>query len=537
MQLVRIGYDKRNAPFEITAFAADGELADIDTEVGDAVGEAVDNARAVVDARHHDLGQEIRFNGISPPGFQDTVAVVGKQVIGIGATGAVNFYAALHQHEPENIVALHRVAAVGKTELVVIAGLIVDDHLGFAGHFGTHRRVGHMLRRFRLVGVFGHGFLHQRSAFRAEFAAEPREVYLFEVNGAQKFQPARVAEVFGQHVGIGFYGHFQRIQFAGQDFLAVFCLHTFFFLERYADAVAGLGSGNVFEPVFAGFLVFIRDDLDLVAVFKAVMDRNGQVVDFGGTAGTPHVGVDTEREIKNGGAFRHDAHFAFGREHVYLIGEQVALHIGQQFDGAARVVVFQRFAHLTQPVIKRIGFVGNTFYTLVFPVRCETALGNLVHTFGADLYFHKTAFGAGHGGVQRFVAVGFRVGDPVFQAFGHRFVVVGDDGIHLPAGKFFLFRRHIHDDAQGKEVVDVLELDVFIFDLVPDGINALRSPGNAHFKIHLFQRLQQRRHECVDVFLTGAFGVGEFGGNVLVNFRLCDFQAGILKFRFDGIEA
>ena len=271
---------------------------------------------------------------------------------------------------------------------------------------------------------------------------------------------------------------------------------------------------------------------------QQVADRDQAVVDLHRLAGTAHVGVNVESKIQRGGPVRQNLHITLGRKNVYTLRKKFALEIGQELDRAGRVAGLQRLAHLSQPIVKSVGAIAQRHGTFVFPVGGEAPLGNLVHALRADLHLHIAAFRTDHGRVQRFVAVGLRVGHPVFQSLRNGFVLVGYDHVNMPAQQpFFGAGRRFHDDANGKKIVNVLERDVLRTNFIPDGIDALRSPGDTGLYVQLLQRFLQRLGEGIDVCFAGAFGLRQLLGDVVVLVRVADFQANILELGFYRIQS
>ena len=150
---------------------------------------------------------------------------------------------------------------------------------------------------------------------------------------------------------------------------------------------------------------------------------------------------------------------------------------------------------LAQPGDALIVVGGPLLAFLVFPVRGDAFLGQAVHLFGADLDFEGQAAGADHGGVQRLVQVGPRDGDEVLDAAGNGMPLVVD---HAERGVAVLDR--IGDDAQGQQIVDLVDADLLALHLLVDRVGALDAAfdagGNAfarqvHFDVvlDLLQRL------------------------------------------------
>ena len=143
---------------------------------------------------------------------------------------------------------------------------------------------------------------------------------------------------------------------------------------------------------------------------------------------------------------------------------------------AFSVRAVQRRADLFEPLVEFV-LVLRDGRMLVFPVRGESPFGDVLHALGADLHLDPYAVGPHHGRMQRLVAVGLGHRDPVAQPVGFRGVDVRDGGVYLPAlGLFRGERQRLEHDADGKQVVYLLEGDLFALHLAPYRVDALHPP-------------------------------------------------------------
>ena len=102
--------------------------------------------------------------------------------------------------------------------------------------------------------------------------------------------------------------------------------------------------------------------------------------------------------------------------------------------------------------VHHLGAVG-----LVPPVSRQAPLRHLVHLAGADLHLHPLSGGAHHGDVQRSVAIGLRVGEPVARPVILEGEVGGEGVVDLEAvGVLRPVVLRVKDDADGKDIVDLL---------------------------------------------------------------------------------
>ena len=98
---------------------------------------------------------------------------------------------------------------------------------------------------------------------------------------------------------------------------------------------------------------------------------------------------------------------------------------------------------------------------------------NLVHFTGADLHLDRLAVGANHLCVQALVAVGLGGADVVAKQALH-----GQPQIVDVAQREIALVGLTHDDAQGNEVVNLLERDALLNDLVEDAVEVLGPPDD-----------------------------------------------------------
>ena len=159
------------------------------------------------------------------------------------------------------------------------------------------------------------------------------------------------------------------------------------------------------------------------------------------------------------------------------------------------------------------GFVlgGDVVAGLVLPVGGDALFGDAVHLLGADLDLELVAAGRDEGGVQGLVEVGAGHGDEVFDAAGDGTpdgVEQAKDGVTVLHG--------LTDDADGEQVVNLVEGQLLVGDLLLDGVEALDAPldaaGDFVFAQLGFELLDDAFEED---FAFAAKGV-DLGGELLV---------------------
>ena len=141
----------------------------------------------------------------------------------------------------------------------------------------------------------------------------------------------------------------------------------------------------------------LRKDLHHVAGAKSVSQRHDLAVDLGAGATVAHIGVHGVGKIERRGAVGKLFHLALGGEHENISGIKIEFHALQELAWIGKRLM--RIEEAREPLhLALVGNVGAAF--LVFPVRGDPALGDLVHLEGADLRFHPLAVRADHGRVQ-----------------------------------------------------------------------------------------------------------------------------------------
>ncbi len=157
-------------------------------------------------------------------------------------------------------------------------------------------------------------------------------------------------------------------------------------------------------------------------------------------------------------------------------------------------------------------------------MRGDAFLGDAVHLLGADLHFELMAAFADHRGVQRLVAVGARDGDEVLDAAWDgppQRVDKAEDGV---TGGHVL-----GNDADGEEIVDLVERAALALDLLEDGVEALDAPLHARLDVVLAQLLVEEIFDRAQKLL--AFDAAGFDRlrHLLVAHRIGIAEGQILK--------
>ena len=250
-------------------------------------------------------------------------------------------------------------------------------------------------------------------------------------------------------------------------------------IEPMLDLVARARGLHQPEPVAAGFVARLGDDLDNVARMQLVTQRHHAAVDLGSNAGVPDFSVNGVGKVDRCSIARKHNNFAFRREGVNLFGIKIDFQRRKKFIGIADIAL--PLNHLPQPG-KPLLVLRRDRAVFIFPVRCDAFLGHLVHLFGANLDFERRSVFCDDRGVQRLIEVGPRHGDEILDAPRHRTPDVVNDAQHCVA-----VLQRARDDAHGKQIVDLIDGNALALQLLVDRIQALDAALHLGLDAGLFQ--------------------------------------------------
>ena len=154
---------------------------------------------------------------------------------------------------------------------------------------------------------------------------------------------------------------------------------------------------------------------------------------------------------------------------------------------------------------------GDVVGGLVLPVRGDAFFGDAVHVLGADLDLELMAAFSDERGVQGLIQVGPGHGDEVLEAAGDGTpgaVQQAEDGVAVLLG--------LRDDADGEEIVDLIDGNAVRVELLLDGVEALDARFDAGVDVGVaelrFKRADDAIEEC---FAFAAEGI-DFSGELVV---------------------
>ena len=232
-----------------------------------------------------------------------------------------------------------------------------------------------------------------------------------------------------------------------------------------------------------------------------------------------HGGVDGVGKVDGRGPGGQVLHVAVGGEDEDLVGEHIHFQGVDILLGVGAVLVLQQPA---DPLILSLG-AGPGPALLVLPVGGHAVLRDLMHLLRPDLHLKGDAVRAHDGGVEALVSIGLGGADIVLEAAQNGLIEVMDDAEDVVA-----VPHAPHDDPEGEEVEDLVQLLVLAEHLAVDGVGvfhpAIDSVGDPQLRQPLVDLLLGLAHEGVilpglqlqgGVDLLEAHGIEILEGEVL----------------------
>ena len=168
---------------------------------------------------------------------------------------------------------------------------------------------------------------------------------------------------------------------------------------------------------------------------------------------------------------------------------------------------------------------------------CESLLGHLVHAVGAYLDLNPVSLLRHERDVQGLVAVGLGVVEPVAQPVGVALVDFRDGDVDVEAlVDLLLARTRGEDDAHGEDVVDLLERDVLVLHLVPDGVGGFYTLLDGVLDSHLLQLDLDGHDELVEQFVALGLGRSQLRLDVGKLLGMLEAEAEVLELGLNLIE-
>ena len=465
----------------------------------------------------------------SPLGIHHAVRVLLAHTLGVRAVGAMDGDTRIYGHEAEYVVALDRVAALGQLIYYIINTLVDDEciarrldlrHCGCsAACFGLS-----LGRTTLLVGLarepLGQNLLYHR------------KVYLLLGNKFVEGCTCALLVVFAEvgHHLVDALCYLPVLELALELLTTEVCTLGLLLANHRLDLLLRLLRHHKVEPVGLWLLVLLRENLHDVAIAELLANRHRATIHLTSRAGATEVRVDVESKVQDGSTVRQLADVTIWGVDKYLARGRLGIEtLGYILLGLAH--------QLTQTLQPLLACLCALIDTLVTPVGCDTQLGDVVHTLGANLNLHPLAIARSHGGVQRLVTIRLRNRYPVAHTVGIWCVEVAHDGVGEPALRLLERLRTVDDDTDGEYVVDTLERYLLLAHLVPDGVDRLGAALDVVLYAGGIESLAYRLDKTLDEVQTLLLSLAQLIGNMLMVGRLELRQREILQLALDVVES
>src|SRR5258707_1080968 len=438
------------------------EVVNIGTRSADDGGDFGKQAGAVARA-DGELDGEGGFGAATPLDGDAAFGLV-HEILDVGTRASVHGDTAAARDVADNFVAGNGIAAFGAVNEQIAVAL--DDERRFA-------EAQHPFYCFdnRGLGVDGLGV---GRFFRfSEKAREDLAGGIFsEADGSVEILHFGKAVVGNELEDVGF-GNFleaaaEMTRFVFEQALAHF---RGFFAFLLVDPVANLAFRRrgfyKAEPIAAGVVTFLRENLDDVAAGDFMAQRDHLAVYFCADALVSHFGVNHVGKIDRGGAARKFQHAAFRRKRLNLDRREIHFQRGEKFSRFLKLL--RPFVKLTHPRDTLVVIFRGRLSGFVFPVRGNTFLRDAVHFLRADLHLEGLA-AVEHGGVQRLIKIRAGNGDVVLEAAGDGTPDVVD---HAERGVAVALR--ICNNADGEQIVDLAETNFLAHDFAMDRVQTFHA--------------------------------------------------------------
>ena len=265
---------------------------------------------------------------------------------------------------------------------------------------------------------------------------------------------------------------------------------------------------------------------------------NQLVVYLGSDAVAAEEGVYLECKIECGTVGRHGLDFAFGCKDEYLRGKKVELDGIEKVHGIWLRVIKNLFDG-TEPVVQFVlVFRVLDVPFLVFPVGGKPFLCHLVHTVGAYLYLYPSSLLAHQRDVQSLVAVSLGMVEPVAQTVGMTLVQLADGHVDVEAFVHLVdpyFGRE--DDANGQDIVYLVEGDMLVLHLVPDGEWIFYAGFDFVVNAHLVQFLAYGFRKLGEERVALCLGICQFVFYAGIFLRMVVAEAEVFQLGLDFVES
>src|SRR3984893_887481 len=394
----------------------------------------------------------------------DTPLRLVHEVLHLGAHAGVHGDATAARDVADDFVAGDGVAALGAVNKQVVVAL--DDQRSFAEP------------QYALDGLDqgGLGIDSLRLVVLSRFAKHAREdlargVFAEAHGGIEvlDFGEAMVGNKF-HHV---LFGNFLQAaaevaRFVFEELFPHFLgFFAFLLVDPVSDFALGVRGLDKAQPVAAGMVALLRENLHHVAAGDFMAQRDHLPVDLCAYALMPYFGVHQVGKVDGRSAAHELQHAALWREGVNLHRRQVHLESGEKLPRFLKFL--GPFDELSHPGDALIVVFRPGLAALVFPVRGDTFLRDAVHFLRANLHLEGLS-SVQHRGMQRLVEIRPGHGDVVLETPGN-----GSPDVVDHAKRRVTAALRVGDHAHGEQVVDLVEPGFLAQHLAVQRIQALHA--------------------------------------------------------------
>ena len=301
------------------------------------------------------------------------------------------------------------------------------------------------------------------------------------------------------------------------------------------DLVSGLIRFDDLEPVFRRAGALLSLDLHDVTGMQFRIQRHHGVVYNRPDHGVADIGMDTVGKVNRRRAAGQIDNPAFRSHHIDVGLEDIVAQRGHQFAGI--IGVFPgKLGKITEPrqflldfLLAGMGIVIAALF--IAPVGRDTAFGDLIHLFGADLYFKDLFVLTDDGGMQRLVHIRLRNGNIVLQPARDRCIF----GLDV-AQDFVAVLLGLGNNADRQQVQNLIEALVLHFHFVIDGIEMLRTAENTEFQMVFRQEPGNVLDHRLNGFIPFRFLHFHQLGNAVIALPVQVEEAQVFELILDGTD-
>ena len=193
-----------------------------------------------------------------------------------------------------------------------------------------------------------------------------------------------------------------------------------FELEILKNPVACLLRDGNFEPFLDGLLLVRIKNLDAVAVFNLISERNDLAIDLRTDTGVADVGMDGVCEVYRRRIDRQSLAFIRMGEDSDVVEQMISLNRLNCIRIGFVSMILEGSANHIDPFLEVFplenGLAGN-FSGLIFEVSGETGLGEVVHLASSNLHFDRFMIHSVNCEMNGAITILLRLGNIVFEGF------------------------------------------------------------------------------------------------------------------------